>query len=149
MQANNEGDISQRARRRAAETRSRHRHPYNRPQSHQAGTESSGRHRDRFVQPEEDNRLPPPRSEIERVYTGEKIVVLVLDNGFEYEGRSTKRSALWPRRSLASTATDTTFSSSTKKEVTNEQGQHQSPIELCDLHPQVHRRRSRQGVQLA
>ncbi len=39
-----------------------------------------------FVQPEEDNRLPPPRSEIERVYKGEKIVVLVLDNGFEYEG---------------------------------------------------------------
>lgn len=39
-----------------------------------------------FIQPEEDNRLPPPRSEIERVYKGEKIVVLVLDNGFEYEG---------------------------------------------------------------
>ncbi len=39
-----------------------------------------------FVQPEEDNRLPPPRSEIVRVYKGEKIVVLVLDNGFEYEG---------------------------------------------------------------
>ncbi len=39
-----------------------------------------------FVKPEEDNRLPPPRSEIERVYKGEKIVVLVLGNGFEYEG---------------------------------------------------------------
>ena len=39
-----------------------------------------------FVQPEEDNRLPPPKSVLERFYKGEKILVLVLENGFEYEG---------------------------------------------------------------
>jgi hypothetical protein len=86
MHANIEGDISQRARRRAAElargidirtTAPRAVKPMPKP----PGDTVTG-----FVQPEEYNRLPPPRSEIERVYKGEKIVVLVLDNGFEYEG---------------------------------------------------------------
>ncbi len=67
-------------------TRSRYRHPDDCPQSHQAIPEVDGRHRDGIRPTKEDNRLPPPRSEIERVYKGEKIVVLVLDNGFEYEG---------------------------------------------------------------
>jgi hypothetical protein len=86
MQANIEGDISERARRRAAElargTDIRTTAPKaTKPISKPVGNTVTG-----FVQPEEDNRLPPPKSVLERVYKGEKILVLVLENGFEYEG---------------------------------------------------------------
>jgi hypothetical protein len=86
MQANIEGDISERARRRAAElargTDIRTTTPKaTKPVAKPAGDTVTG-----FVQPEEDNRLPPPSSELERVYKGEKILVLVLENGFEYGG---------------------------------------------------------------
>jgi hypothetical protein len=146
MQANIEGDISQRARRRAAELACGTDIRTTAPKAIKPVPKPAGDTVTEFVPPEKDNRLPPPRSEIERVYKGEKIVVLVLDNGFEYEGRSKGRSALWPRSSQASTSTDTTSSSSTKKAMKNEQGQHQSPIELCDLHPLFQRRRARQGL---
>ena len=39
----------------------------------------------RFVESGEGSRLLPPRSVIKRVYRGQKIVVLVLDSGFEYK----------------------------------------------------------------
>jgi len=86
MQANIEGDISQRARRRAADlargTDIRTTAPkVMKPAAKPAGNTVTG-----FVQPGEDNRLPPPSSELERVYKGEKYVVLVLENGFEYDG---------------------------------------------------------------
>ena len=86
MQANIEGDISERARRRAAElargTDIRTTAPKaTKPISKPVGNTVTG-----FVQPEEDNRLPPPKSVLERVYKGEKILVLVLENGFEYGG---------------------------------------------------------------
>jgi hypothetical protein len=86
LQANIEGDISERARRRAAElargtdirtTAPRTTKPMPKP----VGETVTG-----FVQSGEDNRLPPPKSVLERVYKGEKILVLVLENGFEYDG---------------------------------------------------------------
>jgi hypothetical protein len=86
IQANIEGDISQRARRRAAELARGTDIRTTAPKAIKPALKSTGDTVTGFVQPEEDNRLPPPRSEIERVYKGEKIVVLVLDNGFEYEG---------------------------------------------------------------
>ena len=86
MQANIEGDISQRARRRAVDlargTDIRTTAPKaTKPMPKPMGDTVTG-----FVQPEEDNRLPPPSSELERVYKSEKYVVLVLENGFEYDG---------------------------------------------------------------
>lgn len=86
MQANIEGDISERARRRAAElargTDIRTTAPKaTKPVTNPVADTVTG-----FVEPGEDSRLPPPRSVIERVYKGQKILVLVLETGFEYDG---------------------------------------------------------------
>jgi hypothetical protein len=86
MQANIEGDISQRARLRAAELARGTDIRTTAPKGMKPAPKVEGNTVTGFVQPEEDNRLPPPQSELERVYKGEKIVVLVLENGFEYEG---------------------------------------------------------------
>lgn len=86
MQANIEGDISERARSRAAElargTDIRTTAPKaTKPVTNPVADTVTG-----FVEPGEDSRLPPPRSVIERVYKGQKILVLVLETGFEYDG---------------------------------------------------------------
>jgi hypothetical protein len=86
MQANIEGDISERARRRAAElargTDIRTTAPKaTKPVTNPVADTVTG-----FVEPGEDSRLPPPRSVIERVYKGQTILVLVLETGFEYDG---------------------------------------------------------------
>jgi len=86
LQANIEGDISQRARRRAAELARGTDIRTTAPKATKPGLKPVGDTVTGFVQPEDDNRLPPPKSELERVYKGQKIVVLVLENGFEYEG---------------------------------------------------------------
>ena len=86
MQANIEGDISERARRRAAELARGTDIRTTAPKATKPITKPVGNTVTGFVQPEEDNRLPPPKSVLERVYKGEKILVLVLENGFEYEG---------------------------------------------------------------
>ncbi len=86
MQANIEGDISERAMRRAAELARGTDIRTTAPKATKPITKPVGNTVMGFVQPEEDNRLPPPKSVLERVYKGEKILVLVLENGFEYEG---------------------------------------------------------------
>ena len=86
MQANIEGDISERARRRAAELARGTDIRTTAPKATKPITKPVGNTVTGFVQPGEDNRLPPPKSVLERVYKGEKILVLVLENGFEYEG---------------------------------------------------------------
>jgi len=86
MQANIEGDISQRARRRAADLACGTDIRTTAPKATKSVTKPAGDTVTGFVQPEEDNRLPQPSSELERVYKGEKYVVLVLENGFEYDG---------------------------------------------------------------
>jgi hypothetical protein len=78
MQADIEGDISERARRRAAElargTDIRTTAPKaTKPVTNPVADTVTG-----FVEPGEDSRLPPPRSVIERIYKGQKILVLVL-----------------------------------------------------------------------
>jgi hypothetical protein len=86
MQANIEGDISQRARRRAAELARGTDIRTTAPKAIKPAPKPAGDTVTGFVQPEEDNRLPPPKSVLERVYKGEKVLVLVVENGFEYEG---------------------------------------------------------------
>ena len=85
MQANIEGDISQRARRRAADLARGTDIRTTAPKATKPVPKPEGNTVTGVIQPEEDNRLPPPMSELERVYKGEKIVVRVLENGFEYD----------------------------------------------------------------
>jgi hypothetical protein len=85
LQANAEGGLSERARRRAAELADdadiRMNPP--RPKTGQVETEETPVRVLRF---QADDRLPPPGSVIARKYKGEVIQVKVLADGFEYEG---------------------------------------------------------------
>jgi hypothetical protein len=85
LQANAEGGLTDRARQRADElandseirvTPPREKHSQNDPSPATIKIES-GR----------DPRLPPPGNWIEREYKGQMLRVLVLADGFEYEGR--------------------------------------------------------------
>lgn len=88
LQANAEGDLSERARRRALElandadlrlTAPRDDAPPKAPLP-------LAQRSDRPVERPQDNRLPMPGAQIVRDYKGRRIVVTVLDNGFEFEG---------------------------------------------------------------
>ena len=85
IQALAEGDLSERARRRAEElandadlrmTAPKHR-----------TTTGAGRTKRGTLNLSNGDRLPMPGSEIAREYKGKNIVVAVLPKGFEYEGR--------------------------------------------------------------
>lgn len=86
LQALAEGDLSERARRRAAELANdanlRMNPPGAKPLT--ATTEAMTRTRSLRFQP--DDRLPPPGTVITRRYKGEVLQVKVLPHGFEYEG---------------------------------------------------------------
>jgi hypothetical protein len=86
LQANIEGDISERAKRRAAELARGTDIRTTAPRATKPIPKPTGETVTGFVLSREDNRLPPPKSVLERVYKGEKILVLVLENGFEYDG---------------------------------------------------------------
>ena len=79
IQALAEGDLSDRARQRAAELANdadiRTTPPKPRPVPEQPPA------------PEFDRRLPPPGSIITRDYKGQAVQVMVLANGFEYQGQ--------------------------------------------------------------
>ncbi len=85
IQANIEGDISQRARRRAAEL-ARGTDIRRLRESQQASPEADRRHRDGIRQTRRRQSSPAAEIRDRASLQGEKIVVLVLDNGFEYEG---------------------------------------------------------------
>lgn len=87
MQANSEGDISERARRRALEVAN---------DSDLRGTPPKPRIKS-FTQVlanhasvTTDDRLPMPGSIISKVYKGQTLEVLVLTDGFEYQGEEYK-----------------------------------------------------------
>jgi AraC-like DNA-binding protein len=85
LQANSEGGLTERARRGAeklpAEAEMRVTPP-------RARTPKAGAPPDTTkTQPARDPRLPPPGNWIERDYKGTMIRVLVVADGFEYEGR--------------------------------------------------------------
>jgi hypothetical protein len=98
MQANLEGDLSERARQRAGEIANdadlRMKAPPRRPQPEAAppaaavktaAVSFSGDRRGRI-----DGRLPFPGTFLTREYKGQTIQVLVLRNGFEWEGETYK-----------------------------------------------------------
>jgi len=87
LQATVEGDLSERARRRAAEIADdadiRDRAPENSPPPHEPVARSLI-HR---LRPQRDSRLPPPGTLLARRVQGSDVVVKVLAEGFEYQER--------------------------------------------------------------
>ncbi|MCP4593915.1 MAG: DUF2924 domain-containing protein [bacterium] len=85
IQAQAEGGLSERARRRALELANDADLRTHAPRTHpdRAG---GGPTKAAVIQIEHDPRLPMPGAIITRVYKGETVGVQVLPNGFEYEG---------------------------------------------------------------
>ena len=89
LQALAEGDLSERARRRAeeladdADLRLRAPHDPNRPDSADARTRTTEGH----IPPSRDPRLPVPGTLLAREFRGLDIVVKVLDESFEFDDR--------------------------------------------------------------
>src|SRR5438128_1279755 len=98
MQAIEEGDLSERAKRRAAELARDADVRVRAPQAVLRDAESPNRERTRvhFVGRLHDRRLPMPGTVLTREYKGRVLRVTILDEGFEYEGR--------PYRSLSAIA---------------------------------------------
>jgi Protein of unknown function (DUF2924) len=86
LQALAERDLTERARRRAAELANdadlRRKAPKSPPATPAAGPRTRTGH----LQSPGDRRLPPPGSTIKRVYKGQTHDVKVLPTGFEFEG---------------------------------------------------------------
>lgn len=84
-QANAEGDLSERARRRAAELANHADLRVTAPTG--MGDYPKGPRRKRRAKgPRYDERLPGPGAQLTRQYKGRTIVVTVLENGFEFRG---------------------------------------------------------------
>jgi hypothetical protein len=81
LQAEAEGDLSERARRRAAELANDADLRLRAPQSFWREIEGH------TECPNRDARLPPAGTLVERVYRGQILRVTVLANGFEYQGK--------------------------------------------------------------
>ncbi len=86
MQANIEGDISERARRRAAELSKDVDMRTSAPKQRVAVATPSNEKTTATIQIDADERLPPAGTTLVRPYKGQSIQVRVLSNGFEYEG---------------------------------------------------------------
>ena len=90
MQVEAEGDLSERARRRAAELANDadlRRQP---PKSPTTKPVSPSRTKTARLRTNADSRVPLPGSTITREYKGETLEVKVLPSGFEYEGEAYK-----------------------------------------------------------
>ena len=85
MQALQEGDLSERARRRAAEL-ARDADLRLNPPSIKAGHVAAQQVQIHVLELDQDDRLPLPGTIITREYKGEKLQVKVLPHGFEYDG---------------------------------------------------------------
>ena len=84
LQARAEGDLSERARRRAAELANDADLRLSPPRSNPSPT---GKHLPALpLLDKPDQRLPPPGSVLARPYKGRMLHVRVLSDGFEYEG---------------------------------------------------------------
>jgi hypothetical protein len=81
LQAEAEGDLSERARRRASQLANDSDLRLRAPPSFWHEIERDGE------SPNRDPRLPPTGTVVERVYQGQIIRVTVLANGFEYHGK--------------------------------------------------------------
>jgi hypothetical protein len=81
LQAEAEGDLSERARRRAAALANDSDLRLRAPQSFRREMERNG------DSPDKDPRLPPAGTVLERIYHGQIFRVTVLADGFEYQGK--------------------------------------------------------------
>jgi Protein of unknown function (DUF2924) len=81
LQAEAEGDLSERARRRASELANDSDLRWRAPQSFWREVERNGEAQDR------DPRLPPVGTALERIYHGQVLRVTILPNGFEFDGK--------------------------------------------------------------
>ncbi|HUG71612.1 MAG TPA: DUF2924 domain-containing protein [Pirellulaceae bacterium] len=86
MQALAEGDLSERARQRAAELANDADLRRKPPKSPTTKPENATRTKTAKLRTGGESRVPLPGSTITRVYKGETIEVQVLSAGFEYEG---------------------------------------------------------------
>ncbi|GMV96224.1 MAG: hypothetical protein AMXMBFR83_05920 [Phycisphaerae bacterium] len=85
IQANAEGDLSERARRRAMELANDADLRSNAPRT-QAPENAPGPTKSAAIQIDHDARLPMPGAVVTREYKGKTIQVQVLPDGFEYDG---------------------------------------------------------------
>jgi Protein of unknown function (DUF2924) len=81
LQAEAEGDLSERARRRASQLANDSDLRLRAPRSFWREMERNAE------SPNRDSRLPPAGTALERVYQGQILRVTVLANGFEYHGK--------------------------------------------------------------
>jgi hypothetical protein len=86
LQARAEGDLSERARRRAAELANDADLRLSPPKG-PAADAAPERTTTGVLRGKGDTRVPPPGSVITRVYKGEVLQVKILDVGFEFEGQ--------------------------------------------------------------
>ncbi|MBN2293907.1 MAG: DUF2924 domain-containing protein [Pirellulales bacterium] len=86
MQSLEEGDISQRARQRAAELANDADVRLSPPKPKPASVASTSSTKTATLVVKGDNRLPPPGTIITREYKGQSLQVKVLPKGFEYQG---------------------------------------------------------------
>jgi hypothetical protein len=90
IQAQAEGDLSERARQRAAQLANDadlRLSPPRSPAANASGSAAAGPIEALAASANLDRRLPPPGTLLNRSYKGQSIQVLILDKGFEYEGR--------------------------------------------------------------
>jgi hypothetical protein len=87
LQAQAEGDLSERGRQRAAELANDADLRLSPPKVAEINTESLGRTKAVGIRLKMDDRLPVPGAVISRVYKGETLQVKVLSHGFEFEGK--------------------------------------------------------------
>jgi hypothetical protein len=104
LQALAEGDLSERARKRAKELANDADLRIRIPRDSARSAAKAVRERSAMggLSPSRDPRLPPPGSFLTRKFKGSDIVVKVLDHGFEYDGR--------PFKSLSAIAQEVTGS---------------------------------------
>ena len=88
LQANAEGGLSERARKRAEELADEAEVRVTAPREKKTDDESAPA--TIKMEPDRDSRLPPPGNWIERPYKGRTVRVLVVADGFEYEGQRFK-----------------------------------------------------------
>jgi hypothetical protein len=86
LQARAEGDLTERARERAAELAVDVDLRLRPPQSFWSEL-SSATKKDKASKPKRDPRLPEPGALLERKYRAQMVCVKVLDEGFEYQGK--------------------------------------------------------------
>jgi hypothetical protein len=86
LQANAEGGLTDRARQRAEELANDAEIRVTPPRERKKSSDDDAMAKTIPLAGERDSRLPPPGNWIERDYKGRTIRVLVISDGFEYEG---------------------------------------------------------------